>query len=266
MDKGDFLTQPAARSGNDALAGRHVALVSACDFGAARVLKRLHRALQRGKSEQAQAALETLRSLYRIRDEALQFLSWCERATPPKPEERGDIPPSPRGPGLVQVYCVDSLALHQCHRYLTQKGRTGEDEPEWMLAVTGLRIGPFLTLEHWLEVTLRVQSPGHAAADMQDFTRLMVELDEFGSALHAILHSHRWPGPPRPSSVDLNLQRTLEEAGYPAIQGVFSEDGYIRFFACSQPFEVWVHGKGVEAHGRFLFHLNQGCSLRDPQP
>ena len=74
-----------------------------------------------------------------------------------------------------------------------------------MLAITGLRVGPFLTLEHWLEFKLSLQSPARAAADMTEFTQLMLKLDQFGQALHAIFHSHRFDGPPRPSGIDLNL-------------------------------------------------------------
>jgi len=266
VNKNPCVNRSVAGASNEALPEGWAALMRACDLGAAKALKRLSRALKRGNSEQAQVALEGLRSLYRIRDEALQFLSSGDTATLPKPAEGERVPLLAGNPGTVRVYCVSSMTLHECHRYLTRRGKSSAGEPEWMLAVTGLQIGPFLTLERWLEVGLSAQSSGHAAADMRDFTRLVVELDEFGFALHAILHSHRSPGPPRPSPVDLNLQETLEQAGYPAIQGVFSEDGYVRFFGYNQRFDVWVHGKGVETHGRFLFHLSEGCSVRNSRP
>ena len=99
---------------------------------------------------------------------------------------------------------------------------------------------------------------------MQDFTRIAVSLHEHGQALHAIFHSHRFTGPPHPSGTDDRLQRIIEEGGYPAIQAVFSEDGYVRFFARQRKFAVEVHGKGVKSVERDLFRIVQFSALPHP--
>lgn len=161
---------------------------------------------------------------------------------------------SPAPPEAAQgeaLYWISSATLAEAFAYLTQRGpHNGGGEPEWMLAVTGLRVGAMRTLEHLVEIRMSSQSFSQAAFDMADFVRVAIQLYDQGMALHAIFHSHRFAGPPTPSSTDDHLQETLEQGGYPAIQAVFSEDGYVRFFARQRAFQVQVFGKGVEAiHG-----------------
>jgi len=163
-------------------------------------------------------------------------------------------PPSPRAE--EPSYLVSSATLAQAYAQLTRQGPGDGPEPEWMLAVTGIKQDTLRTLEHLIDVKLATQSTTRAAFDMQDFARIALTLHEQGLALHAIFHSHRFAGPPQPSEVDWRLQTLLDKGGYPAIQAVFSEDGYVRFFA-RQPFTVTVYGKGVEHVDRepFLYRL-----------
>jgi hypothetical protein len=170
-------------------------------------------------------------------------------------------PPAP----AFDTYWISSATLAEAYSFLTQRLPATGQEPEWMLAVTGLKNDRVRTLEHLIEVKLASQSPGQASFDMQDFTRIAVSLYEHGQALHAIFHSHRFHGPPHPSGVDDRLQRLLEEGGYPAIQAVFSEDGYVRFFA-RRPFAVEVHGKGVTCldRERFLYRITHFSTLPHP--
>lgn len=150
--------------------------------------------------------------------------------------------------GGPDTYWISSATLAAAYAYLTQDGPVGQgSEPEWMLAVTGLRLGAVRTLEHLICVKLASQSFGQASFDMADFTRVAIDLYEHGLALHAIFHSHRFDGPPSPSGTDYRLQDTLEQGGYPAIQAVFSDDGYVRFFARQRPFAVQVFGKGAQS-------------------
>lgn len=171
-------------------------------------------------------------------------------------------PPAP----AFDTYWISSATLAEAYRFLTQRLPALGQEPEWMLAVTGLKNGCVRTLEHLIEVKLATQSAGQASFDMQDFTRIAVSLHEHGQALHAIFHSHRFSGPPHPSGIDDRLQRLLEEGGYPAIQAVFSEDGYVRFFARRRPFAVEVHGKGVTCldRERFLYRIVHFSTLPHP--
>ena len=238
--------------------GRQCALIAAsCETGMGKTLRQFNRSLRKANSDGVIAATERIRTLYTLSREVNSLVSsyLLESSLSGKAEEPRPLPTQHTAD--IPIYCISSMVLHECHRYLMQKKPGMNEEPEWMLAVTGLHIRPFLTLEHWLEFKLSLQSPARAAADMTEFTKLMLKLDEFGQALHAIFHSHRFNGPPSPSGTDLNLQETLEQASYPAIQAVFSQDGYVRFFACDRPFEVLIYGREVQRHERFLYRINQ---------
>lgn len=170
--------------------------------------------------------------------------------SPAVPAETAPVPAegvASQDPAGVHGYCISASTLAEAHTFLTQHLPGVNREPEWMLAVTGVKVGAMHTLERLIEVKLASQSFGQASFDMQDFTRIAVMLHDYGQALHCIFHTHRFPGPPHPSATDIRLQRILEEGGYPAIQAVFSEDGYVRFFADQRPFSVQVYGKGVRS-------------------
>lgn len=155
------------------------------------------------------------------------------------------LAPAPDRMAQPPAYMLSSATLAQAYAQLTKHLPGAGEEPEWMLAVTGMKLGNLRTLEHLIELPLASQSAARASFDMGAFARVAITLDEKGMALHAIFHSHRFPGQPQPSAVDWRLQDLLDQGGYPAIQAVFSEDGYIRFFA-RRAFTVAVSGKGVE--------------------
>jgi hypothetical protein len=167
----------------------------------------------------------------------------------------------------VTTYIVSSATLAEAYSYLTQRRPGAAGEPEWMLAVTGVKQGQTRTLEQLIEVKLASQSGARAAFDMEDFTRVAVTLHEHGQALHSVWHSHRHNGSPHPSGIDMALQRLLDDGGYPTIQAVFSEDGYVRFFGGSRPFAIQVHGKGVQPVEREsnLYHIVERGTLPHPR-
>ena len=233
----------------------------AIDQGIARYGALVGRALSRGdargatKSRKAlERLLEESRAIRSARAAARDLLS---RSQPP-----GEETP-PFGESGLCEYWTTSATLALAHSLLTQPLPGRHSEPEWMLAVSGLRMGRVRTLEALIDVRLSSQSAGRASFDMEAFTRVAIALDEHGQALHAIFHSHRFSGPPSPSSVDLQLQRVLEEGGYPAIQAVFSDDGYVRFFA-HRPISVHVYGKGAEYVKPNLYHLVHFGTLPHP--
>lgn len=163
------------------------------------------------------------------------------------------------------VYVVSPVTLAQAFAHLTPRLPESGEEPEGMLAVTGVQQGGWRTLEHLIDVPLAKQSAATASFDMRQFARIAITLYEKGLALHAIFHSHRFAGQPQPSSVDWRLQDLLDQGGYPAIQAVFSEDGYVRFFA-RRPFSVTVAGKGVQCvdQAASLFKLFHFDTLPGP--
>lgn len=171
-------------------------------------------------------------------------------ATPPA----GDVFPTASAPPAggepspkTHRYVISTATLAEAHAYLTQHRRGAHPEPEYMLAVTGILVDDVRTLERLIEVKMNHQSAGQASFDMQAFLKIALMLYEHGQHLHAILHSHRFAGPPAPSGTDTRLQCILEEGGYPAIQAVFSEDGWVRFFANDRQFTIEIHGTGAEA-------------------
>ncbi len=207
----------------------------------------LNQALRSGDADAVEQRRQEMERFLEASQAAVAVSDQIAGALNPPPLPAGDEVAFPRPQAAVYVYAISSLILAQAHAYLTQHLPGSSQEPEWMLAVSGLNHDGVRTLEHLIEVRLASQSAAQASFDMQDFTRVAVCLYEHGQALHAIFHSHRFAGPPHPSATDDRLQRVLEDGDYPAIQAVFSEDGYVRFFARNRRFVIAVQGKGVES-------------------
>lgn len=152
------------------------------------------------------------------------------------------------------MYIASSLFLRDCQKFLTQ------GSPEWMHAVTGIRFGNTYTLERMVHLRVTDQSKGGVIAEPASVFDSLVNLSAYGHLLHAVFHSHRIEGVPRPSDVDTALQRRLDSGGFAAIQAVFSEDGYIRFFGGVRPFEIIIYGTRIEKVHERVFKLQ----LDDP--
>lgn len=224
--------------------------------GMKRMKEPLRRALEQADALGIQFYSDRL-AQYRDVLQAVAPLAEGQPALPAPAQEDAVKPPArtTQPAPSVPTYVISSATLAQAFAQLTRRLPGTNEEPEWMLAVTGVRqeAQNLRTLEHLIDVRLARQSPSVAAFDIQDFGRVAITLHEHGLALHAIFHSHRFAGPPHPSQVDWRLQDLLDKAGYPAIQAVFSEDGYVRFFA-RRDFRVCVYGKGVE-------HVEQDAAL-----
>jgi hypothetical protein len=191
----------------------------------------------------------------------------------PMARAAGPAPASQAAPtSTTNRYSIASATLAEAYAYLVQHLPGTKQEPEFMLAVSGTMVDEVRTLDRLIEVRMDCQSFGQAAFDMQDFTRIAVALFEHGQELHAVFHSHRFGGVPTPSGTDMRLQSVLEEggeqSGYPAIQAIFSEDGYVRFFAKERPFRIEIHGTGVRpVDGQpNTFRIVQFSTLPHPAP
>ncbi|HEY59997.1 MAG TPA: hypothetical protein G4N92_04845 [Anaerolineae bacterium] len=169
-----------------------------------------------------------------------------------------------------EVYGIDSTFLAKCWRWLVQnnhqslptdKKRFGHSilnqDPEWACLVTGMHINGVRMLADALRVQFSSQSAGGLQFELGDFQQSLRSLQRWGYSLHAVFHSHRFNGPVSPSQIDLNTQRQLLEPVFPAIQAVFSEDGYIRFFSAERPFSIKIFGKGVKHVEDTLYQLDQ---------
>jgi hypothetical protein len=172
----------------------------------------------------------------------------------------------PASPEELPTYVISSATLAQAFAAMVHERNSSMSEPERMLAVTGIARAGLRTLDHLIDVKMGQQTPVSASFDMQDFARVLLILHDHNQALHAIFHTHPFAGPPTPSSVDWRLQELLDQGGYPAIQAVFSSDGYIRFFA-KCPFVLEISGKGVEHvdDQSLLFRLVNYATLPYPR-
>ena len=169
-----------------------------------------------------------------------------------------------------EVYGIDSTFLAKCWRWLVQENHQSlpddkkhfghsmlSQDPEWACLVTGMHINGVRMLADALRVQFSSHSVGGLQFELGDFQKSLRNLQRWGYSLHAIFHSHRFNGPVSPSQIDLNTQRQLLEPAFPAIQAVFSEDGYIRFFSAERPFSIKIFGKGVKHVEDTLYQLDQ---------
>jgi proteasome lid subunit RPN8/RPN11 len=233
------------------LPGRHAQ-------GVALLLEQQGEALRWGNAAEVAQATEALEQYLEASTaaEAAARRAFASSLAKRRAPEIGETRPGPSGVVTAQVsprsalaaapyrYVIGSSTLAEAYGFLVQHLPGSRSEPEFMLAVTGVVVDGVRTLERLIEVPMDHQSFGKASFDMQAFNKIANLLYEHDQHLHAVFHSHRFSGPPAPSGTDKRLQTTLEE-GYPAIQAVFSEDGYVRFFANQRPFAIEIHGKGV---------------------
>ncbi len=171
--------------------------------------------------------------------------------------------------GGREAYWVDAIFLARCWKWLVQGKQERAQQkvrlrsavavvpgPEWACLVTGLCIDGVRLLTEMVPVCYSHQSAGGVALEVADFHRALRGLQRWGYSLHAVFHSHRFSGRVSPSNIDLETQSRVLEPIYPAIQAVFSEDGYVRFFSVDRSFKLTVFGKGVERVGTHLYRLD----------
>lgn len=129
------------------------------------------------------------------------------------------------------------------------------DAHERMHFVLGLEEGEKLVATELSVLPYAGRSVVHARTDDVQTFRLSIAAHEDEHFLFALVHSHpgRGPNATWPSSIDWHTQRRWE-AGRRFVSGVWSRDGYIRFFA-SAPFEVRIAGAHVEQLESNLFRL-----------
>lgn len=139
-----------------------------------------------------------------------------------------------RPPGLD--YLVGSWFLYESFRYCTQPTtHTGlaEGEYEWMHYATGLVVEGIRTIERVVTFPLVKQSAVYVEGDSMATRDVLIQMSEYGYALHAVCHSHPGTGieATHPSGIDLDHQDRLQRGGYPVISCIYSRDGFARFFS-----------------------------------
>jgi proteasome lid subunit RPN8/RPN11 len=157
------------------------------------------------------------------------------------------------------IYLVGSWLLRDCYEYLCRK------PTEMMHFVTGVRFSNIFILERMVKFDFERASPVYISGDVSSSFGSLLEIERYGYSVNAWFHSHPGNGESQAfaSSIDIRNQERLERGGYPAIGGVFSQDGYIRFFSQNRKFDVIVLGKGVEKIGDNLYGLSRTNDMRE---
>ena len=156
-----------------------------------------------------------------------------------------------------QTYVVGSLFLRECFGLLVRE--RAKKDIEVLYYVTGVDVGGVLVLDKILAPDLSTQSGSYVSAEHSSSNQIFLELEDYGHGLHAWLHNHLGTGAfaTLPSPTDLTTQERLEKGGYRAIGGIFSEDGFLRFFSNKSEFNVVVFGKRVKRIDDYLFKIEE---------
>ena len=149
------------------------------------------------------------------------------------------------------LFVINSLMLHDCFKQLMRT------EEESLHAITGYIIGNIRSLERIISLSLRRQSVAGATAENQSVANEFIELYEFGLRPLAYFHSHPGcgVGATRPSGTDRQTQSTMEQSGGEIIGGIFSRDGFVRFYANKVKPNVRVLGKKVSNVEKNVYRL-----------
>lgn len=207
---------------------------SALSENAARALAECRRALTDFEYDHARTCFNEAVSTFRLS----QHVVALKTAAPH--EEAGE-----------SIHLVHSACLYEVYRELIKSTN------EAIAYVIGSRVGSIVTMERSVILPLDSSSRGHANANPEFCRKLLVECERFGTVLAAYFHTHPGKGAAntQPSDIDLTTQAEKEAGGYPTIGGIFSRDGYLRFFTDQMEFHVHVLGKEIEHEGRNLFRL-----------
>jgi proteasome lid subunit RPN8/RPN11 len=142
----------------------------------------------------------------------------------------------------VPQFVIASEVVHAAYRKLN------ECQTESILYGIGSQYSNLYTIERLVPLKMETSGIAYACADAASSAKVLIDLEPYGSLLTGYFHTHpgRGPGANRPSSVDLANQAQLEQGNYHTIGGIFSRDGYVRFFTDQLKFTASISGKGVE--------------------
>ena len=155
-------------------------------------------------------------------------------------------PKSPDAENKVEFrYQVSSLFLKDCWNYL----KSDPKQNERLHFITGTVTGDGTRVLSRIEkVKYDSQSAAYVSADKMDSHQKLISLTEdHGHLLLGLFHSHmsRGAGSTMPSSTDNSFMARMDKVGCHCLGGIFSLDGYVRFFMSAKEFEIDVYGKGI---------------------
>jgi hypothetical protein len=130
---------------------------------------------------------------------------------------------------------------------------------ETILYASGSNIGNLFSIERLIEPKLDQSKLCYASVDMESSTKILIELEKYGTLLTGFFHAHPGNGKHsnKPSCTDIKTQVIYENGKFKAIGGIFSRDGYLRFFSDKLDFRVTVSGKGVHYVSKNVYKLTE---------
>lgn len=159
-------------------------------------------------------------------------------------------------------FSASTRFLRECWEYLTND----PNHHERMHLVTG----PITTcgvrvLSQIEKLTLEQQSTTYVRVNpAASHKRILRLTGEEGHEILAAFHCHPMTGPKgtAPSGTDIDYQERQAKIGCDAIGGIFTRDGFVRFFSTSNDIRVDIYGSGWEliSSGKreFVFKLPIG--------
>lgn len=159
------------------------------------------------------------------------------------------------------VFVFSSLLLLESFRFATQSA------DEWLHCVIGVDIDGMVVGTQIVTFPYTSQSAVGVSADHAATHRMMIETHEAGHRIVAILHSHPGAGvgANHHSSTDSRTQREWERSSE-VISGVWSRDGYLRWFSNRLRFNVEIIGNYVEKMDEHLFKISTSEDLQVLMP
>jgi proteasome lid subunit RPN8/RPN11 len=160
-------------------------------------------------------------------------------------------PALPETAARPSIFLANSLFLHECFAMLTRT------EAEDVHAVTGSVIGNLRTLDRIIPLQLSLQCSVGAEAENGSLADAFIRLNDFGLLPLAYFHSHPGYGvqATQPSGTDRQTQETMEKSGSEIIGGIFSRDGFVRFYSNRKVPNVRVLGKRVKKVEQNVYKL-----------
>jgi hypothetical protein len=158
-------------------------------------------------------------------------------------------------------FCVDSIFLAAAARYLIRPTAKSWrlDLVERFHYVTGVQIDErTFSMNHIIPVNYAKQSAVYLSVENSSNIDQLARLDSWGVSLVAHFHSHPGNGPEAifPSGIDRRFQERLECGGHIAVGGIFSQDGYVRFFAGDDlRFQIVVFGNHIKEISKNVFKI-----------
>jgi hypothetical protein len=148
-------------------------------------------------------------------------------------------------------FAIASEVLYTAYRKLC------EVPTESILYAVGSRYGNVYTVERLVPLKLDKSEIAYASADLAASSKVLIDLEPYGTLLTCYFHAHpgRGSGANHPSGIDTNNHARLEKGNYRTVGGIFSRDGYLRFFTDKMPFKITISGKGVDSVGPNLWKL-----------